>query len=98
MCLFHYILCLSPFFPSLFLFFYFSLSFSNLVSPISFSPSLFCYFLSGSSRHFTKPITSGIETFIIVKNMTIESNIRGAVAKPAYFGVEGRCSENGVWV
>ena len=98
MCLFHYVLCLSPFFFLSFLIFFFPLSFSNLISPISFFPSLFCYFLSGSSRHFTKPITSGTETFIIVKNMTIESNIRGAVAKLAYFGVEGHCSEDGVWV
>ena len=99
MCLFHYVLCLSPFFSSLFSSsLFFPLSFSNLISPISFSPSLLCYFLSGSSRHFTKPITSGIETFIIVKNMTIESNIGGGAAKPAYFGVEGRCSEDFVWI
>ena len=98
MCLFHYVLCLFPFFFLSFLVFFFPLSFSNLISPISFSPSLLCYFLSGSSRHFTKPITSGIETFIIVKNMTIESNIGGGAAKPAYFSVEGRCSEDFVWV
>lgn len=94
MCLFHYVLCLSPFFFLSFLFFiFFFLSFSNLISPILFSPPLLCYFLSGSSRHFTKPITNRIETFIIIEKHAIESNIGGEAAKSAYFDVEGRSNK-----
>lgn len=97
MCLFHYVLCLSPFFFSLFsLLYFFSLSFSNLISPILFSPPLLCYFLSGSSRHFTKPITNRIETFIIIEKHAIESNIGGEAAKSAYFDVEGRSNKDDV--
>lgn len=98
MCLFHYVLCLSPFFFLSFLFFiiFFFLSFSNLISPILFSPPLLCYFLSGSSRHFTKPITNRIESFIIIEKHAIESNIGGEAAKSAYFDVEGRSNKDDV--
>lgn len=97
MCLFHYVLCLSPFFFLSFLFFiFFFLSFSNLISPILFSPPLLCYFLSGSSRHFTKPITNRIETFIIIEKHAIESTIGGEAAKSAYFDVEGRSNKDDV--
>lgn len=97
MCLFHYVLCLSSFFFLSFLFFiFFFLSFSNLISPILFSPPLLCYFLSSSSRHFTKPITNRIETFIIIEKHAIESNIGGEAAKSAYFDVEGRSNKDDV--
>lgn len=76
---------------------------------VSFSSSLLHLFFSSLSLSFVtflvflldtsqKPTTRGTETFIIMKNTTIESNIKGGMAKVVDFGVEGRLGEDGVWV
>ena len=71
MCFFHYILCLFLLFSSSLIFFPLSLS-------LSLSFVTFLVFLLNTSQ---KPTTRGTETFIIVKNKTIESKIKGRAAK-----------------
>ena len=68
---FHYILCIFLLFSSSLIFFLsLSLSLSLLVT--------FLVFLLDTSQ---KPTTRGIKTFIIMKNTTIKSKIKGRVAK-----------------